>query len=100
MVRLSDRSNLKFWNRVLVVALVIAIPSNSEAFGVALYSFWWLQIIAIPTLFWQDSLEQRKLWVKPALLILASISGPAGAFLELESQLMVLRVENDIGCST
>lgn len=82
-VWLSDRSSLKFWNRVLVVALIVAIPSNSEAFGVALYSFWWLQIISIPTLFWRETLEQRNSWAKPALLILASISGPAGAIFSL-----------------
>jgi hypothetical protein len=51
----------------------LLIPTGSEAFGVALMSFWWAGLLAFLALIWREGHERLRL----AYVLIGGLSGPA-----------------------
>jgi hypothetical protein len=72
---LIPRSRLSLPVRMGIVILSALVPVNPEAFGVLLYSFWWIGLYPVAILFWERS---HWAWRVP-ILVLASLTSTIGA---------------------
>ena len=63
--------------RACMAFAVSLCPTNPETFGVLLYSFWWATLWPVIILGWKRDLW----WARVPLLIVASLSSPAGALM-------------------
>ena len=61
--------------RLACALMLMALPVDSEVYGVSLYACWWGSLLVVLPLLWRDDARHRRGW-RTAMLLLGGLSSP------------------------